>query len=171
MPLNSTLQYYKSLLDQLAMPGGAPPMNAYITPPVPDEAADGAPRCYIWTPDFDESRNPEKGGSVPRALTKGGFSGFKPIEHEIHLYVVWDQAADDPQADSWFPGMVDAIMWTLRVSTNPAVVSDSYDGTTTQIIDVGEQMRGQITVRALDTERYLRYDCLLVCPTMELLQS
>lgn len=171
MPLSSTLAYYKELLDQLPMPGGAPPLNAYITPPNPDTAPDGAPRAYIWTNNFDESRSPEKGGTVPRALYKGASSGTKPLDHSVHIYVVWDQQADDPQADSWFPGMIDAIMWQLRVSTDPVPITDTFDGTSSQLIDVGEEINGQITVRALDTERYLRYDCLLTCPTLELIRS
>ena len=67
--------------------------------------------------------------------------------------------------------MIDAIAWQLRVSADPAVIIDSYDGTTSSLIDVGETMQYQITVRYLEDQRYLRYDCLMPLPIMELIQS
>lgn len=181
MPINSTLQYIKSLIDQLPMPGGAPPLNCFITPFPGYDNPMAAPTAYVWPMSGEENRSPDRGGSVPRALVKPQWPqgagvptpncGFKAIDHQIHLYVIWDQANDDEQADSWFPGMIDAIAWQLRVSADPAVIIDSYDGTTSSLIDVGETMPYQITVRYLEDQRYLRYDCLMPLPIMELIQS
>jgi hypothetical protein len=171
MPINSTLAYFKQLLNGLAMPAGTPPLIAYITPPNPETDASGAPRAFIWLPAGDESRDPAKNGTVPRALYKGAPSGFKGLDHNTHIYVVWDQEADDPDADSWFPGIVDAIMWQLRVSADPAPVTDPYDGVQSQLIDLGERMTYQITVSALEQQRMYRYDCLITAPVLELLQS
>jgi hypothetical protein len=176
VPINSTLAYLKSLLDGLAMPGGAPNLRAFITPPSPDDNPEGTPTAYIWPASGEESRNTERGGTVPRALTKpvpgaNPNSGTKPIDHMVHVYVIWDQANDDELADSLFPGMLDAIGWQLRVSTDPVVVVDSFDGTISQLIDVGETIPYQITVRYLEDQRYLRYDALLPLPVMELIQS
>jgi hypothetical protein len=181
VPINSTLQYIKTLLDDLPMPGGAPPLRAFITPPPVDDNPMAEPHAFIWPSSGEESRNPERGGTVPRALTKpmwlnGGAvgtpnCGTKPIDHAIHVYVIWDQANDDEQADSWFPGMIDAIGWQLRVSLDPAVVIDNYDGTVSTLIDVGESIPYQMAVRYLADQRYLRYDCLLPLPILELIQS
>lgn len=176
MPLQATLTYIKGLLDGLPMPGGAPSLVAFITPPAVDENPDGTPRAYVWPSSWEESRNPERGGTVNRALAMPQYgqsanSGTKPIDHSIHVWIIWDQANDDPNADNWFPSMIDAISWQLRVSTDPAVVYDEATGLASQLIDVGEQISGQITVRALDAERYYRYDCLLILPVMELIQS
>lgn len=176
MPLQSTLGYVRDLINGLAMPGGSNNLIAYITPPAVDDDPDWTPRAYVWPASFDESRNPTRGGTVPRALSKpvpgqSPNSGFKAIDHVIHVYVVWDQANDDEQSDSWFPGMIDAINWQLRVSADPAVITDVYDGTQTSLIDVGETINGQIAVRALDNQRTYRYDCLLMLPIVELIQS
>jgi hypothetical protein len=176
LPLNSTLLYLKSLLDGLAMPAGIPNMVCYITPPAVDEEPFGEPRAYLWIPAWDENRHPQRGGSVPRALTKpvpgqNPNSGTKPLDHSVHIWVIYDQASDDPQADSLFPGIIDAVSWQLRVSANPAVVSDPYDGTVTQLVDVGEQINGQISVTALAGQRFYRYDALMVVPVSEMLHS
>jgi hypothetical protein len=181
MPINSTLQYIKSLIDQLAMPGGAPPLNVFVTPPPGYDNPLAAPTAYVWPPSGEENRSPERGGTVPRALVKPQWPqgagvptpncGFKAIDHQIHIYVIWDQANDDEQADSWFPGMMDAIAWQLRVSADPVVITDSYDGTVSSLIDVGETMPYQITIRFLEDQRYLRYDGLFALPILELLQS
>lgn len=176
MPINSTLAYIKQLLNQLPMPGGAPPLEAYITPPPVDENPLGAPHAFIWPSSGEESRNPDRGGSIPRASVKpipgqNPNSGIKIIDHSVHVYVIWDQPNDDPLADSWFPGMIDAINWQLRVSTDPAVITDTFDGTVSSLIDVGEQIPYSITVRALASQRYWRYDCLLPLPIVEIIQS
>lgn len=158
------------------MPPGIAPMSAYITPPAVDEAPNGEPRAYIWTSQWTESRNPERGGSVNRALTKpvpgeNPDSGVKAIDHAIHLYVVYDQDSEDPYADSLFPSILDTVSWTLRVSTDPAVITDPNDGTITQLVDVGETIDGQMNVTALAGQRMYRYDALMVIPVTELMHS
>lgn len=176
MPINSTLAYIKSLLNQLPMPGGVLPLEAWIAPPPVDENPFGAPQVFIWPSNGEESRNPQRGGTIPRALTKpvpgqNPDSGTKAIDHAIHIYIYYDMANDDEQADSLFPGIIDAIGWQLRVSTDPAVITDDYDGTISSLIDVGEQIPYSITVRALADQRHWRYDCLLPLPILELIQS
>lgn len=182
MPINSTLQYYKALLDELPMPGGAAPLRVFITPPPVDDSGQLIePHAYVWFTDGEESRAPDRGGTVPRALVKPQWPqgagvptpncGTKGIDHAIHLYIIWDQANDDEQADSWFPGMLDAISWQLRVSEDPATIIDGYDGTVSTLIDVGETISYQSTVRFLESQRLLRYNALYVLPTLELIQS
>lgn len=166
----------KSLLDGLPMPGGSPPLRAFIKPPPVDENPFGEPRAYIWPSNGEENRAPDRGGSVPRALVKpvpgqNPNAGTKPIDHAIHVYIMHDEANDDDQGDSWFPGIIDAICWQLRVSTDPAVITDSYDGTVSQLVDVGETIPYSISVRALADQRYWRYDCLLPLPVLEFIHS
>lgn len=172
MPIASATSYIKNLLDGLVMPGSpaTPNLVAYVTPPDPNVEAQ-YPTLYVWPTDMDESRDSNKGGTVPRALTTGGPSGFKPLEHSIDLYLVWFQQDDDSDADNLFPGMVDAIMAALRVSADPVVVTDPYTGTQSQLIDVGENMTARITLRSLADQRYDRYDCLIVLNCLELLAA
>lgn len=176
MPLSSTLLYIKNLINGLAMPSGVPNLVAYINPPAVDEEPQGEPRAYVWTPAWEESRNPERGGTVPRALTRPipgqpPNSGTKPIDHNVHIWVLYDQANDDPQADSLFPAILDTISWQLRVSLDPATVVDTYDATISALIDVGESINGQIEVDALASQRMYKYSALMVVPVTELIQS
>lgn len=177
MPLQATLAYYKTLINNLPMPAGLPNLVAYVFPPPVDEEPFGEPRAYLWPMNFDESRNPERGGTVPRAESQPSPNsstpdcGTKPIDHSIHCYLIYDEDNQDPQGDSLFPSIIDAVSWTLRVSSDPAVVYDQNTGLASSLIDVGEEIHGQVTVRALAGQRFYRNDCLLILPTLELIQS
>ena len=109
MPITSTIQYVKAQLDGLAMPGGIPNMAAYITPPDPNVEAE-IPTCYIWPTKGREARESGRGGTIPRNTGPQTPSGTKPITHMIDLFVVYFGADDDPQADSLFPGVIDAVL-------------------------------------------------------------
>ena len=170
MPILSTLQYMKGLLDQLAMPGGLPNMAAYITPPDPNVQAE-IPTCYVWPTKGREARESGRGGTIPRNTGPETPSGTKPLSHMIDLFIVWFQADDDPQADSLFPGIVDAVMFALRTSEDPDVIVDPYTAQASQLIDVGEDMTYEIVISALEDERYNRYDALVVAEIMELIQA
>lgn len=170
MPINSTQTYIMSLLDGLPMPNGGYNLEAYITPPDPEVDA-VYPHAYIWPTTGDESRDPLKGGTVPRALTAGAPSGTKGIEHTIDIIMIWFAADDDPDVDTWFTGMVDAVMAVLRVAPNPAIVADTYTNVLTNLVDIGEKMTYHITVRALADQAYNRYDCLITMPVLEIIQS
>jgi hypothetical protein len=176
MPLQATLAYVKGLINGLAMPGGLPPLVAYVFPPSVDEEPFGEPRAYIWPQTFEESRNPERGGTVNRALAmpqagESANSGTKPVDHSIHVYLIYDEDNDDEQGDSLFPSIIDAVSWQLRVSTDPAVIYDANTGLASSLIDVGETINGSITIRTLAGQRMYRNDCLLILPVMELIQS
>jgi hypothetical protein len=180
MPINSVQLYIQELIDGLIMPAGAGNLVAYITPPDPNEDT-AIPTAYVWPSDGDESRNPAKGGTVPR---NPGFSatvttlqellaqsGYKVIEHHMDVWMIWNGQDDDPNADTWFPGMVDAVMFALRTSPDPAVAQDPYTGQLTTLIDVGENMGYRITLRSLTDQRYDRYDALITLELVEILQS
>jgi hypothetical protein len=179
LPINSVQVYVQNLLNGLIMPAGAGNLVAYITPPDPNEETD-LPTAYIWPSDGDESRNNTKGGTVPR---NPGFSstvttldqllsqsGYKTFEHHLDVYVIWNGQDDDPNADTWFPGMIDAIMFTLRTSPDPAVAQDPYTGQLTTLIDVGENMSYRVTLRSLADQRYNRYDALITLELLEIMQ-
>jgi hypothetical protein len=163
LPIASALAFVKSQLDGLAMPGGAPAMAAYIDAPDPNVETQ-IPTAYVWPTDFDEKRDLRGGGgTVPRNLGPNSpGAGHKTIAHSVDVFIVHMEADDEDSADSLFPGIVDAVMFQLRTLTPmPALVQDPWTGLQTQLTDVGETMRGQIIVGALEDEAYLRYDCRL----------
>lgn len=169
MPINSAQVYICNLLDGLIMPGTAGNLRAYITPPDPDVEAE-IPHAYVWPSDGDESRDHTKGGTVPRNTGYGTPSGYKAFEHHMDVYLVWYGQDDDPNSDTWFPGMVDAVMLALRTSPDPADATDPYTEQGTTLIDVGENMSYRITIRALDDQRYNRYDALISLELLEIMQ-
>lgn len=160
----------KSLLDGLAMPSSLPAMRAVIMPPDPNDDSD-MPTAYVWPADFDESRDDEQGGAIPRNTGPGTPSGNKAIEHMIEVFIIYFQAGDDPDADSLFPGIVDAVLAAFRTSADPAPITDPWTGATSNLYDVGEVMRGRIVVSATQDQAMNRLDCLLTCTVHELIQA
>lgn len=171
MSIVATQVYLQTLLQGLVWPfTGVEALQAYITPPDPEVTAN-VPKAYIWPSHGDESRAVVRGGTVPRALTLGGPSGTKGVIHDLEVYLVWFGQDDDPDSDNLFPGMVDAVMSALRVSADPKVVTDPYTAISTTLIDVGEQMTYQITLRALADQAFNRYDCLISLSINEIIAS
>ena len=171
MPIASTLGYVKGLLDNLPMPGGAPNMAAYITPPDPNVQAE-IPTAYVWPTEGHESRNSGNAGTIPRNTGPGTPSGTKPLDHMLDIYVVFFGADDDPQADSLFPGIVDAVMECLRTSADPVTLVDPYNpNIQSALYNLGEQMSFHIVISALADQAYDRYDALIRCNVMELLRA
>ena len=79
---------------------------------------------------------------------------------------------DEEDADSLFPGIVDAAMKAFRFAyPMPADVIDPWTGEETQISNLGEVMRGKIFVAALEDQAYLRYDSLLRLLVTETIQA
>ena len=170
MGLASAVGYMQTLLDGMnwpaemqALPSPPPPLRCFITPPDPNVQA-GTPSAYVWFNRGDEARQGAKygAGTVPRASYPGGPSGTKATAHTIPVYVVWAGGSPtDPLVNILFPGMVDAIMAFLRVSPDPAVVTDPWTGVQTQLVDVGEHMSYLTTLRALEPMQSQRLDALL----------
>lgn len=170
MPITSALQYIKTLLSGLPMPGGAANLAAYIIPPDPNVETD-IPTAYVWFPQGDESRD-GPAGTMPRNTGPGTFSGDKTILHDIDIFLTWFGADDDPKADSLFPGMVDAVMKALRTAVpNPAPVTDPWTEEVTQIADTGEKMKYRSEVRAVADQRYLRFDALITLQLTEVISA
>lgn len=166
MGIAATTAYVKSLLNGIPMPGGAPDMAAYIDAPDPNTETE-IPAAYIWPALVDESRI-----SVPRNTGPATAAGWKQEVHTIDVFVIWMGSSDDPQADSIFPGIVDSVMAALRTACPmPAIVADPYTGAETQLVDIGEAMRGQLIVSALEDEAYLRYDAKITFPATEEIQA
>ena len=170
MPIASTLAFVKNQLDGLPMPGAIPNMAAYITPPDPNVEAT-TPTAYVWPTTGHESR--QDPGTIPRNTGPGTPAGFKPINHMVDVFIDWFQADDDPQADSIFPGIVDAAMFALRTCEDSATLQDPYNpNIVSTLYDLGEVMSYEIVISALADQAYNRYDCLLRCgPVMELIQA
>lgn len=164
MGLNTAQVYLKDLLDQLPMPNSLT-LQAFITPP--DPVVDYVnPHAYVWPSTGEETRL-----TIPRAAYPGAVSGSKCIKHAVDVFIVWFSANDDPDADTWFPGMVDAVMTALRGTPTPADVRDIYTNAESQIINTGEIMTYKIVISAVEDERFNRYDALITVHLEEIFNA
>lgn len=170
MPIVAAQQYICNLLTDLPMPNGNYRLDAYITPPDPLTEYYN-PAAFIWPTDGNESRNGARGGSIPRNTGIGTQAGTKPIIHMIDVYLIWFGDPDDRDADNWFPGMVDTVMWQLRTCPNPVVVVDPFTQVESQLIDIGEDMEYRIVIRAVGDQNFNRYDALVACRVTEILHA
>jgi hypothetical protein len=115
MGLMSTQNYIKSLLDNLAVPGQAKPMDFNITPPALQDM-DG-PHGYIWGAHANGSRQ-----TAPRIKPSGDPStaGYKKRPWKVEIYAVYETAADNnPTVDTEFPAILDEIIRILEISQMP----------------------------------------------------
>lgn len=167
MPIAGVLLFTKNLLDGLNMPGGSPALNAWITPPDPDPQPAEGPVAYLWPMPGSEKRQ-----TVPRNKGPGTAAGWKCIRHVIGIYLVWEQAEDDPDADTLFTGYADALCDALRTAwPMPALITDPWTGEITQLADTGEEISyDSPPPRSLADQRYLRYDVLVRVPCTEEIQ-
>jgi hypothetical protein len=181
----SVQQYIKSSLDQLPWPstmGGVAPLNCYITPPNPNVQSE-VPTAYVWMARGRESRDTDRlrAGTIPRAATPGGASGTKAVDHTVPVYLVWMMSIDDPDVDNLFPGMIWQVMSALRGSiatpgpggqvSDPALLTDPWTGEQSWLIDLGEDMSYDSDLRALEDQRYLRYDAVIDCTVIEVIAA
>jgi hypothetical protein len=171
VPIASCLAYVKGLLVSLPMPGSVPDMAAYINAPDPNTETD-IPTSYVWPTEISEARDLKNGGSMSRNQGPDTSAGFKVLRHSIDVFIIHMEADDEEDADSLFPGIVDAAMKAFRFAyPMPADVIDPWTGEETQISNLGEVMRGKIFVAALEDQAYLRYDSLLRLLVTETIQA
>lgn len=170
MPIVSVQNAILKLLDNLPMPDGNYLLEAFVTPPDP-ETDYSNPHAYIWPTTGKESRNAAQGGAIPRNTGVNTPAGTKSIMHRFEIYVRWYVANDDTNADIWFPGMVDAVMWALRTADDPLVAADPYTEINSQVIGLGENIDYHITIRATEDEAQNMYDCLILLPVNEILHA
>ena len=167
-PINSTQLYIKNMLDGLIVPGNSRALEAYITPEDPRDEEN--PAAYIWPTQGSENRQ-----AVPRVgadAANPAQAGWKESTHELDVWLTWFNDDSDPNADISFPAVVDVVMYTLRSSANPAVITDPLTGLESQLIDVGERMAYHMAgVHSTADQRWLRYDAQLTLTIIEELQS
>jgi hypothetical protein len=178
MPIVNVQTFMLNILDGLQMPYGVPAAQAYITPPDPRTQA-RIPAIYIWPADGEENRSSSLGGTIPRNTGPGTSSGTKGLQHQVDVYLTWFSSnsrqgmEDGPVTqDPIFPGMIDALLASLRYSQpNPAQITDPNTNIVSEIYNVGEMMRYRTGVEATADERWLRYDCLVTCTVWEIINA
>jgi hypothetical protein len=156
------------LLDQLPIPGNTGPLTAFITPDSPDTNEAGGPRAYIW-----ETRGDEKRRALPRNnLGQPGTGGWKDEHHALEIYLIYPQADEEPEQDSAFPGVIDAVMNALRTAPNPVFLTDPVTGVQSQLVDLGEVMTWEYApAMSLAVQRWNYLAALIQAPCLEEIQA
>ncbi len=163
MPLNSCQIYVQGLLDGLAIPGQAQPLQAYITPPTVEDV-DG-PRAYIWGGRMRGRRQTAPRGIPPHA-------GFKRLDWVVDVYLVDMELPDDPGLDQTFPVLVDAVMRQTWTTVMPTYITDPTTGVLSQILQIGEDFELEYPPeRTPATLRTLWYSCRLGLNVYEAVQG
>lgn len=107
---------------------------------------------------------------MPRNQGPNTSSGFKPIVHQMAGWLRWS-GPDDGTA-LLFPAMVDAITAALRTAyPMPAIAIDPYTGAKSQLSDIGEALRGRISVQPSPDQQNNQYEALLQMPVTEVIQA
>lgn len=175
MPVNSTLQHVKGLLDGATIPGNAGQrLEAFVSPPDP-ETRQINPHAYVWA-----ARGPEKRNSGKRSTPPAGApqynpimpAGWKLLTHTIEVYLTWFDDNRDPQIDSSFPLVIDITMAILRGCRMPMDLTDPATGLNCQLINLGEVLSYEyVPVRSTASQRYQRQDALITAPVEEWIQA
>lgn len=171
MPINTAMQYVYNALYKLPLPGDIGTLDTYITPFNPNDEAK-PPGAYVWG-----SRGNEVRLSLPRAAEGNLGSGAnKEITHSLDVWLIWfGPNATDPNADTAFPSVIDAVMARLRnvslIDADQHAV-DPITGQESALLTVAENMSYEYgPVRAVLNQRTLRYNALVTCEIVEVIQA
>lgn len=115
MGVVSSQQYVKGLLDNLAVPGVAVPMDVNVTPPVLQDM-DG-PHGYITGAKVNARRQ-----TAPRVQYLGAANtgAYKMYPWAVSIYLVYETNADNnPTIDIEFPAILDAVIDVVETARMP----------------------------------------------------
>lgn len=163
MSIVTVQTWIRDQLNGLIIPGpaGIEPLEAFITPPDPNE--EPPPAAYIWPSNGSEDRQ-----AVPRNTGPGTPAGWKNFRPRMDVYLTWFNSDSDPYSDIAFPSVVDAVLHRLRTSPDPAEAVDPNTGEVSWLMGVGEEMSWQnLGVTATADQRWNRYDALIQVPFLE----
>ena len=159
--------YVQGLLDNLPMPGGLPPLTAWITPPALEQA-DG-PRAYVWGGSVSVSRQ-----TAPRG------AGFRKWPWTIDIYVAYMTTPDDGLATEPMAGIIDTVMTALGTTAMPLFVSAAgvpvgaaaTSATDTQVLAIGENMKLQYPPEKMTAPmQMIWYTALIHADVLEVVQG
>jgi len=149
MSVNTVQTHVKTLLNGITLPQYAAPLITYITPPNPGKLP--SPAAYVWVTNGSNSRQ-----TAPRGY------GFRKTIWSVSVWLMAPGLATDPNADTKFAGVIDAVIHALVTDTMPIMETDPLTGLTYQLLAIGEQFTvEQAPVRSLVDQRLLMYEALI----------
>jgi hypothetical protein len=170
MPIVTATQWVYNVLNGMPLPGNTGPLQAFITPPNPEEDQLD-PHAYIWPSAGSESRESLPRSGVPVVGTTT--SGWKTLTHNVDIWISWFQDDSDPTPDLTFLAVTDDVMDALRTTQDPVLLADPVTGRYSQIYATGERMGYDVsTVKGTTADqRILRWDSKIAARVLEDFQS
>jgi hypothetical protein len=149
MGMNIIQQHAKSITDGIVAPLYKKPLVAYITPPNPGKLP--GPAAYVWVTSGRVSRR-----SMPRG------HGFRKTEWTVSIWLMCPDTATNPNADSAFASLIDAVVHAWVTTPMPIPLVDPLTGETTQLLSIGEQfVIEQSPAHTLADQRLFLYEALI----------
>jgi hypothetical protein len=170
--LYSVQQYVRGLVDGLPVNATGQKLSAQITPPV-FQKLDG-PKAFVWGGRLRVDRQAGPRGKTPQQ------SGFKSLDWEITVDVVYLTNPTSPSSDEAFPQLLDTVMaaiWSspvnLFIDQNGVPTGQTVNlPTATQLWNVGENFHMDYeTVHTPQSQRMLYYSARLVFDVGEKVQA
>lgn len=168
MPLNSVQHYVHDLINNMVLPSpvtGRGPLDCAITPPAL-QSLDG-PHCYVWGGHVDKERQ-----TMPRG------AGFSKYPWRMSIWLIYETSAQlgpsgrNPNLDSEFPVLLDAVTKLLARTTMPILITDPDTGDISQIQGIGESWSLDYPAERLPaTMRMLLYTAEISMDVLEVFQQ
>jgi hypothetical protein len=168
MSLNAVQTYVKSLIDGLQLPFAQEgTLTVHISPPNPGDDQT-TPVAYVWGAIGHERRT-----AGPRAshgqLNTGG---IKHSQWQAEVWLYYAEQADDPDADSLFPAVIDAVCAIFRNTPMPTPITDPTTQAQSTVLAIGEDISiDYAPVRALAEQGYIQYEARIMLTLIESFQS
>lgn len=149
MGLNSVQLYAKSLTTGVTSPLYDKALVTYINPPNPGKLL--GPAAYVWV-----TMAPNRRQTAPRGY------GFRKVTWVVNIWLMSPGKSTDPQADSAFACLVDAVVGVWVSTPMPLMYTDPQTGQETQFLSVGEEFEiEQSPVHSLSDQRLVLYEGLI----------
>ena len=103
------------------------PAEAWVRPPTFLFLT--TPQIFVWAGDLTETRH-----TIPRLY------GYKRVEHRLTVWLQMATSSDGSGTGSAlaFPVLIDAVLATLRATSEPVPLTDSVTGATSVMQSIGE---------------------------------
>ena len=149
MGLNAVQTLAKNITDGISSPLYQRNLVAYVTPPNPGKLP--GPAAYIWVTQ-----------GLNKRQTAHRSTGFRDTTWTVSVWLMSPGSSTDPNADSAFACLIDAVINAWVTTPMPIPVTDAYTGNTSQMVAIGEDFTVQQSpVHTLSDQRLFLYEALL----------
>lgn len=173
MSLFAVQNYAKDVLDGVNSPGWTQPLLAAVVVPNPDVLKLGQPRLFIWGAAATERRTaiPRSAPGVNTTLpTANGMvnAGWKQRSYTISMWLYGAELPNDPNQEFKFPVLIEQVLDTIRMTSQPVNLQDPQTGEQSQLQDFGEEFAWEYDVdRTLADQRTLLNLCRIDVTCLE----